>query len=387
MLNVYTIAESISAAQPGAGYASSLTEAYQFHTDSIDASNAEMAYSLMSEAVAMNETFAVTEEIMAEAAFNNPRALRPLTEASFQTVKDGAKKFFDKIISFVMGIINKIKAVFAKTTGNVNKWLEVMKPRIQATQGNVANWRGASAEMWTFNINYICNGMPDGVGELRNQWGKLVGATKDNTIAGLVADAKKMNKYVNKQTGGTPPKMADGHSKAIDALNAKAEHFKSELKRHMSEFPGVVAKAMGCKANSSLDAIWSECGVKAHDGKTQKVTVTYGGQVDQLLSALEMSTDAIKNLSDEYEKHLKDLKSYRQTIDEAEISISGGEDVPNPVVSAGAAAFSAQQNLATTMTSKYVQAMNRAKDLSLSYMREMCREYMSVLSKFAAMKG
>ena len=338
MLNPYVIAESV-ATRPDYDGGYSMVEAHEFHTDNIHECGAEMAYELMSEAVSMNECFAVTEEIMSEAAFHNPAAMDALVEASFQTVKENVKKFFDKIISFVMGIINKIKAVFAKTTGNVNKWLEVMKPRVMATMKNTPDWKSLSAEMWTFNINYIINGMPDGVKSLADSWRGIVGAQKGDAIAGLIKQGGDIQKFVNKQNAGDPAKMGDKHSKAVAALNSQAESAKNDLKKYESEFPGVVAKAMGCKANTSLDAIWSECGVKAHNGKTQKVTVTYGGQVEEMLKALEMATDTIKNLSALYEAHLKDLKSYRQTLDDAKFEITGGDNIPGPVVAACAAAY------------------------------------------------
>lgn len=386
MMNAFALAESIST-RPNVGSTLNVVP-YEFHTDNLSECSAEMAHAIMSEAVEMDECYAITEEIMCEAAYTNPEVLDVLMEASFSQVIDGVKKFFDKIISFVMGIIDKIKAYFAKTTGNVDKWIEIMKPRIDATMGNQSDWKSVSVEMWSYDEKYINGTLPQGMKTLVNEWRSDVGAKKRIPLDGIMKDAGAIQKIVNKNDQNNPPaKMNDKAEKAIKTLNAQAEAAKNELKQLQGAFVGKVAKAVGAKASSSLDAVWSDVGLKAHAGTTQRKTVTIGGSVDSMLKSLTASKDTIKSISDTYDAHLKDLQAYRKSLDDAKLNIEGKDGTPPPVVNAARAALSAEQNIATKMTSLYESALNKAKDLNLAYAREMAKEYMTALTKFAGHKA
>lgn len=389
MINAYMLAESVnnSMAYGGGGYG--YVEPYPF-TGSLSECTATMAYEIMSEACSMNEMFAVTDEIMAEAAMSNPDVLDTLCEATFQSIIDGVKKFFDKIISMVTGIIDKLRAFFAKMTGNVDKWMQVMKPKITAVMGSASDWRSVTAEIYDYDENYIVATMPAGIGTLVANWRNDTGAKggKD-PVAGLRSFAGTVDKDVerNNQRGDPVTYQNPKTDNAINSMNQSTEALKNELKKKQEGFVGIVAKAFGTSAASSLDAVWSETARKARGGQTQRVTKTIGSEVDAMMKSLEASKQTIKDIADKYDTHLKDLKDYRKAIDDAKIGVSDNDRVPPPVLNAARQWYSAKQNIATTMTSLYEKALNRARELNISYAKDMCKEYMGALTKFANHKG
>lgn len=390
MINAYMLAESVnnSVAYGGGGYG--YVEPYPF-TGSLSECSATMAYEIMSEACSMNEMFAVTDEIMAEAAMSNPDVLDTLCEATFQSIIDGVKKFFDKIIAMVAGIIDKIKAFFAKMTGNVDKWMQVMKPKITAVMGSSSDWRSVTAEIYDYDENYVMNTMPAGIGTLVANWRKDadVAGGKDPTanLRSFEKDTVRRVVEHNQQKGDPVVYQNPKTDNAINSMNQSTEALKSELKKKQEAFTGVVATAFGASAKSSLDAIWSETALKARGGQTQRKTVTIGGQVDTMMKSLEASKQTIKNIADKYDEHLKNLRDYRKSIDDAKISVADNDRVPPPVLNAARQWYSAKQNIATTMTSLYEKALNRARELNISYAKDMCKEYMGALTKFANHKG
>lgn len=364
---------------------------YEFATDDINECSAEMDYVLTSESVTMAELFAVTEEIMAEAAVTSPRSLGVITENVFTKIKDGLKKFFDKIIAMVKGIIDKLKAFFYKMTGKTSKWLEVMKPRIEAVKSNQTGWEQVKAETYPYDQTYIYTTMNQAVAKLADQWNG-----SDNPMTKMYEGVKAWIKDVAAK-GSEYERPTDGEDKKPGAVKEDDPQLKElvkdtkdtlkDLEDDKKKFPKDVASIIGVSANSSMDAIWAECSKKARGGKAEKVSVTIGSNVDKMITALEQQSDKVSDLKDAYEKHLKDLVEFKSNLDQDDIKLDENDKIPGNLRSAIQDNANAAFKYISEMTSLVESAMNKARSVNLALIQEMASSYMSALTTFASYKA
>ena len=396
-LTAFMLSEAVTSAKRG-GYAGKVAP-YEFATDNINECMSEMGYMLMMESNEMAEAFMITDEIMAEAAISNPDVVDSLTESVFSKIKDGVKKFFDKIISMVKGIIDKLKAYFYKMTNKTQKWLTVMKPKIEAVKSNQTGYEKVTAETYAYDKNYINDGMNAGVKALADEWAKTV-IPMNKATGGAATSLKDQvaNLKSTRQDMATSRQVAgasdDKPASAVDAKNAdlvslekQAKDAATALEDYKKKFPKLVASKMGASNATTLDAVWTDCAKKARGGKSEKTTITVGNQVDAMISALEGMDDAVTKMKDTYESHLKDLTDFKSDLDADDFKIEDDAKVPGNLMTAVRNVVSAQYKYITEVTSMVEQAMNSAKSHNLAYLQEMSQAYMSSLTTFAAYKA
>lgn len=396
-LTAYMLSEAVSTIRNGGNIGKIVP--YEFATDNINECMSEMGYMIMMESNEMAEAFVTTDEILAEAAIGNPGVMETLTESVFTKIKDGVKKFFEKIISMVKGIIDKLKAYFYKMTGKTSKWLTVMKPKIQAVKSNQTGYEKVTAETYAYDENYIINGMNEAVKGLADDWEKttapVVTGSKETpkTIQDLASSIKSSRDtatsgYEKPGTSDENPASAVGSKDStLTGLEKETKQITDALDKYMKDFPKKVAGVMGAGNATTLDAVWASCAKKARGGKTEKTTITIGNNTDKMINTLEGMSDAVTKMKDTYEAHLKKLVEFKESLDANDFTVDDNAKVPGNIMTAVRNKLSAQYKFITDITSKVEQAMNSAKSQNLALLQEMSTSYMSSLTTFAAYKA
>jgi len=395
MISVFTLSQAIS---ESAARAVDNVPAYEFATDNLSECSAEFSYALVNEASNLREIMASTDEILAEAAFNNPSSVDELNENVFTTLKDGVVKFFNKIIAMVKGLIEKLKAFFYKMTGKTDKWLKIMEPKINAAKNN-KGYSDVSMEMYNWNAAFITGTSGDcmaggldklvadwraeaevaGKSNIGNYMEEMRNSTKSvKSAAGLDADGKQVEK-------GDKGKGWAGTSK-IDAETKKKVEALEKFKSTASDKIGAAWKIKA----TSMDVLTSELRKKATGG-AEKTEKKFGGEVGAMVDAIKNSAKAIEKVKKSYEDHLKHLTDFKAALEKQgdELGNLGkkSDTIPAEAIRAGSDYVKAVYNHAMEITRTYENAMNAVKNLNVSLIQEMCTEYMSALGKFANFKG
>lgn len=344
---------------------------FAFGSDDLNECSAEMAYQIANEAANLHEMFMITDEILAEAAMNqaDTNAFNVVNESIFKKIGEGIKKFIDKIIAMVKGIIDRIAAFFYKMTGKTNKWLEVMKPRIEAVKKNQANYADFTTEMLEYDEAYVTEGMLKGISD-------MVAAFRGD----IMPNESLFKNLTSALTAARDPRIKNAETVAEDMA--------TDLTKFQDGWAKRLAGYMQTSATSDKEAIWTECIRKAHKGNNEKHDVKVGGRVDEMLSAIEKSKGTINNLKKAYEDHLKTLTDFKKTLESNEFfKIEGRADVPKNVTSAVQSAANAYSENLTKKISLYESALNSARDKNTGLVQQMAQEYMTVLTKFSGYKS
>lgn len=97
-----------------------------------DINEAFNAFNLMI-AEEMNEASAeawFSNQLLLETSITDPQKFEQLQEGIFGNFIEGVKKFFKSIVSFVKGIIEKIKVQIVSQTGSIQQWEKVVLPKV-----------------------------------------------------------------------------------------------------------------------------------------------------------------------------------------------------------------------------------------------------------------
>lgn len=393
MLSVYKLTNAINESASGIMSIDSIVP-YQF-IGGLDEATSEMNYMLMAEAVDIASLHTGAVEIMTEAAINNPGSLETLSENVFQTVGAKVKAFIDKIIAMVKGMIEKIKAFFYKLTGKIDKWLNIMKPRITKASG----YSGASdqsIEMHKWNVEYIATegGLASGLGSMAEQMTKKVN-DKFIAVEGFKQDISTLkSEFMSddmREKGGDDPAV----KAAVEKLEKGINEFKDGANDAADAFRGEIAVALDVTDENpnTMDDVWSAVTKKATGGEkiTMKFSEAAGGKgVDGMLKAIEGSKKSISALKKSYEKHLTDLGKLKTAVEKAFKTDSKVEKIdkfPSELRGKYQNAITELSNDATKTISIMESALNTAKSKHIAYVQQMTSEYMSALSKYANYKG
>ena len=134
MLNVFTsfaaVNEAVSGMRGAEDMTSSIAE-YNFEGLDLLESIQECQNQIMVEAVSCDEFAIGANELIAEAAMNNPDAVEVLTESALDGVMGKLRSLLEKLISMVKSMIVKVKAWFAKFFGRTDAWVKLFKPLYQ----------------------------------------------------------------------------------------------------------------------------------------------------------------------------------------------------------------------------------------------------------------
>lgn len=395
MISVYKLTQAIN--ESASGVVIDDVAAYEF-IGGLDEATSEMNYIMMSEAADIAYFKANAEEIMTEAAISNPSALEVLSENVFQSVGAKIKKFIDKVIAMVKGMIEKIKAFFFKLTGKTDKWLGVMRPRITTAAG----YPGASdqpIELHKWDVDYISStgGLISGLTQLAENMTHKTNETFDkvSTAQGFIKDAKDLYMRDSNRNTKDHPVTGDDVSGELKAMADKIEKLQSGKNKEGEDKAEVYTTQIASKLSvegTSMDEIWTNVTKKATGG--EKITMKYseaasGKGVTGMLDAIEGSKKAITALKDAYTKHLQDLQKVKTAVENTfrNDKIEKFDEFPTELKGKYQSLITELSNDAVRNINILEGAMNTAKSKHIGFVQTMTSEYMSALSKFANYKG
>lgn len=372
---------------------SSYVEGYDFGTDNLQECATIFDYNVVNETNNIAEMIAVTDEIMAEAAMNNPDAMDTISESVFGKIKDGVRKFFDKVISMVKGIIDKLKAFLYRMTGKTQKWLSVMKPKIQDVINKQSGYQDVSYEMFEYDEKYVTGGMLDG-------FSKLVGDFTSDTLVGdergvnsVIVKLSNMQRSNNRTAKGSDASAdqvsaAESTDPALKECETLTKKINEDLTKFKSNFWKTVASKLGAGSAATADAVWADCTKKAHKNGSEKKEVKFGANASSMLTAVENCVDTITKLKESYDKHLEDLKTKKENYEKEDfMKVDDATNIPQNVSGAIRSTVSAYSSNMTEKISLYEQALNGARNKNTALVQEMAGAYMSALTKLASYKA
>lgn len=383
MLNVFALTEAINgkSAFIDVGH----IEAYPFY-GSVTESAAQINCEILMEAADISQFVSMSDEIMVEAALTNQGAIGTLVEGVFDTLKDKVIKFFEKLIAMAKGMRDRIKAFFYKLIGRTDKWLSVMKPRIETARRN-SGISDIEYEMHDWNIEFVTKDFLAAYNDLITNY-----AEKDSVISRMVSPEevekhlKHLSDRVVARNDADPESEATKNFATAGANVVKKDE--ASLKEAKEKFPGQLAKKFGVSANSSMEAMWQDVIKKAKGGTTEKRTVKFYNNIDKMLKALEDNRDGLKDMQKAYEDHIKGLAEKRKEIESLFSKFEISENTaPTEIVNAAKACMNSYVNNVTSLYSMVEGAGSTACGHNTRFMKEMASEFMGALTKLANSKS
>lgn len=375
MLNIFNLQAAVNEATTYGSLSNEDVAAHPFTGLNLVESIHEGISLIIDEAACYSEYTLAAEEIMVEATLANPDRMDILSENIFDTIKAGAKKFFDKIISVVKGIIDKLKAYFFKFMGKTGSWVKLMKPKIQNAQNKRAGNAELTAEMHEWDTTYITEGMTSGIKTLLDEWRASIGKVN---YQGAVDSVKKFaNSFV-----GTDPDSFKENTEA----NLKREI--EDAKDAIEEIPEVLVdeinKNLGVDGTDTATCL-SEIRKKGNGG--EKTTVKYGSNVSSMLTAVENSAKTIKNLEKTYNEYLKELTKHRDSVSKTtDIKFENEDKMPGNAATLSREKLRVSLDTVIKYTTAYHSATDGIRQINIGLINDMTKEYMTVLTKFAGAK-
>lgn len=413
-----TISESA-----GAGYYDNTTP-HEFIGESMSAVTAEFQFGLMSEAAEFMDLAAASDDLLAEAAMDHPEQFDVLQENVLTSIKNGILKFWKKIKEFVKGLIEKLKAAFYRLTGKTDKWLGIMKSKI-----NDAARRTGSGDfkytMYPFEEKYIIDELSGNLEGLMTSWDKHVGneiteaESVSDAIARIGREIAQGKTPTPRQMGGVDRDVAkeaketkdtvdkyarDNFSYAnaddaqkdepritayVEDLEKKTEKINDETEDLMDKLPGEIGGFFGINGATTMENLWTEVKEKGH-GSSEKSEQQIGNRTNSMISAIEGSKKTIDKIKKAYEGHLRVLTKYESQLEKVGPNIKFTDESKNHIPSAVTRAmndnFKAAYTRIMKVTQAYEGAMNSARQINISLVEEMTSSYMSALTAFCGYK-
>lgn len=375
MLSVFSLTNALNEAVNVGGSVD--VDAYNFIGDLDESTFLEANHEIMSEAAAFSEFVTVSDEAMVEAAISGTLSEAQqvaLSENVFKQIMDGIKKFLDKVIAMVKGLINKLKAFFYKFTGKTSKWVGIMKEPIKKARSR----KGASDfkyGMHEWKEDFVLTKMSDAAGSLLSK----INSTDESALA---TTTKLYTNVGNARKDWDP--QSDDAKKYVEGLDKSIEEFNNKKEKFTESLTKDATSAFGVSANDT-DGMWREVEKLATGGEKSEVAIY--SKIDSMISTIDGSKKTIENLKKVYEKHLKDLSDMRKRVDKADTDLSKmNKDVPDNVASGLRRYVSSSMDYIKHQISSVENIVNTAQSKNLKYVQSMVSEYMSALSKFSGIK-
>ena len=377
MLSVFSLKDVLT---ESAMYGSAANvEAYNFIGDLDESTFIEANYEIMAEAASMSEFVTISDETMVESVIGgvlteSEQAI--LSENVFEQIFAGIKKFFEKVISVVKGLINKLKAFFYKFTGKTDKWVSVMRKPIEEAEKRGKNARDFKYMLHKWDEDYIISKMSSGVEALI-----------DGDKADMEKSVKEAIDFVTTGLNGYKGKKADDPDikKKIEVYEKEVKSYNEAKDAADEDLCKDLAAALSVSGNS-IDAVWGNVETKAMgDEKTDTLIMN---NAKHMLEVIEKSKTTISNLEKAYKNYLEKLNKIKGVLDKADSSLKDVEkEVPSVLVSAGRQSLTAEFDFMKHSVNITINAINTTQSKNLKYVQSMVSEYMSALSKFANVKA
>ena len=393
MLNIFKLTDAINeSAAMATGANINSIEAYEF-IGTMEEATTEFNYQVMSEAVNIQSFKAVSDEIMTEAVVSNPGSMEILSENVFSKLKEGFTKFIDKIIAMVKGVIEKLKAFFFKLTGKTDKWLNIMRPKIQDAQR-----RGGSSdftyEMHKWNTKFVTEGLKGVVGSFMDYYyGEFKGMSAKkfaNVVKSIPSD---MVKSVSSDVKGENPDT-DKTKAVIKTIDDAVDEMKDETEKGKEEDIKKLAellKSAGASSisDASLDSIWKSVDSAATGGDRVSVKIASEFGIDSMIKGIESSKKTIDDLKKYYDNHLKKLAEIKREVESKldSVEIKNEDKLPTEVVSSMRAYISTYTTTITSDISRAETILNNVRGKNVTYIQNMTTDFMNALTKFSGIKS
>lgn len=389
MIDVFKLA---SLQENADSYASAPVAPYEFR-GSMDDMTSSINYMLANEAANHANYAAISNEILVEAAMNGESQYMAVSEGVFGTITANVKKFIDKIIAMLKGVIAKLKAFFYKLTGKTDKWLKVMEPRIKEAAGRSGN-RDVTYNMHNWNRDYVLNGIVDAMEK-----------TQSKTDYEAAAKGKSIAFGYDKLRGANAD---DAEVKSeIDKLESATKALKEEEEAQTDKTLEEFCSAMDVSA-TDFEGAYKEIDQKATGGEKDNVNITEKFGIDSMMNSIKDSKKNITRLQKVYDQELKKVSNCKKVVDSLEKTWTKMDTLTGTPASTNESAGvmnEASDKLPTELVAKaktYVGALcsRLTKELTLKegiynnlrarntkYIQAMTGEFMNALSKYAGYKG
>ena len=327
---------------------------------------------VITEAAADYMAFSVaSDEVMVEAAISDPSRMDVLSENIFTTIINKARAFINKMIAAVKKIIDMIKAYFFKLMGKTDQWLNIMGRKIDKAMQRTGN-SDLSAEMHEWDEAYVREGMVTQIGAIIDAWRKH---TKDTTFDSLADMSKSTYKGYTKQGDNYDH---DETMKGIGDVTDKVNDL-------LEKFYEAMGKSMGFSGVSTMDDIFTEVRKKANGG--EKVTVKYSSKIGSMRTAIKDSSKLKDSLTKKYNDYLKELNTFKSSIDKSTDKVKFDDEKDNPSQAAAArASMKAKIDFFVNITTKCHNTADGIRKINMDCVNQMVTEYMTVLTKFVNAK-
>lgn len=255
-------------------------------------------YEIYNESAEFAKFASESDEILFEAAMTNPDMVGPMSESIIKNIGQAVKTFFQKIIAGAKAILNRMKEFWAKMFGKTNKWVELVKPRIKAARDKGVNMSDVTVQLHKWDTNLVMSGITNTVNE-------VIKEQENDAGPGAVIKADNLIDYnhslENADSGDS------SISKAIEDLDKEMDKIKEANEKYIKQATAkVIAKFGG--SGDEISNIWPALDkkVRGSDKNDQKI-----GSVDDKVSFVEGAAKAREAMEKTYTDYIDRLEKLR----------------------------------------------------------------------------
>lgn len=255
-------------------------------------------YEIYNESAEFAKFASESDEILFEAAMTNPDMVGPMSESIIKNIGQAVKTFFQKIIAGAKAILNRMKEFWAKMFGKTNKWVELVKPRIKAARDKGVNMSDVTVQLHKWDTNLVMSGITNTVNE-------VIKEQENDAGPGAVIKADNLIDYNHSLENADSGDSAI--SKAIEDLDKEMDKIKEANEKYIKQATAkVIAKFGG--SGDEISNIWPALDkkVRGSDKNDQKI-----GSVDDKVSFVEGAAKAREAMEKTYTDYIDRLEKLR----------------------------------------------------------------------------
>lgn len=325
----------------------------------------EASRMLIAEQTNVNEFIVGSDEIMVEAVLGTGEGIGVLSESILSSATNMLGKVVKKLIAMVQGLIAKIKAFFAKFTGNTNRWVELMERKINDSKATDVKYT-----MYQWDTSYL-DSFGSNIEKIKADWeAKWSG----NTYTGLIEKARAAFAKYNGKESGADTMSFEGMDDPKKALDQKDDVVVAS-----------VTSAMGCDGTTLNEALNSI--VKKARGGAEKIEQDVVSNKGAMLAYVKGASKGISALEKCYTNALTALKNFDTAINKTSKISFEGEGEKNAVANAARTMLGDHIKAITSYTTAYHTAINQIGRHGTSLISDCAKEYMGALTKIAGGKA
>lgn len=294
--------------------------------------------------------------------FSDNSKFEPLLEASIQGAWEKIKQFFDKLKKVFIGILDRVKAFFFKMTSKTDKWLQVMKPRIDAA-GSRSGIEDIEVEVYEKCESSFTNKFTTVSNALDSEFTDIERKSGDDSVT-IGVDKSELSSVENDRESYVENKL----KAACD--NKSPEDYLSDFKDTISE---TTTKSVSDVKNTLIDYI------KTYK-KTQDNIKTTISKLIQKLNKLETK---FTQLSRKVNKN-----DYTHVVDgDGGAGNFGREPIDKKDRDKTKKSFISYLEAKSQICGKLSSLISQLQSAYLSQMKKVLNTYMNALTKYAYYKA